>query len=200
MINMASLWSALIALVLISDGGGAATVTPANSECEYFVYNFPDWPLLATFVPSVDGTCLEAYNDFSNSNFLDGEVPSWCMAQCQSLFDLYSRCIGEYYADIIMSAYCGYYNNVPCYNYQNYTYLYNVYSLCDSSTSCSASCRNATEALERYSGCCTSDSLNGPKVLCGEQPVAPCSTMVNGDHGIRFSYLALIFAAATVIL
>ena len=196
---MELLWSALIAVVLISGGIEAASVNSLTSECEYFVYNFPDWPLLQSLVPSVDAACLEVYNKFSDSEA--GDAPSWCAVECQSLYNLYSRCIGQYYVDLFMSAYCGNYSNVPCYLYENYTYLYDVYSLCNSSTSCSAPCRDATVALENYSGCCTSDTLNGPKVLCGGEPVAPCTTpFANGDRGVHFSSLALVIAVVVLVL
>ena len=197
---MASLWIvALIAVVLVSDSSEAATaISQVTSECEYFIYNFPDWPLVQSLVPSVDAACLAVYNNFSDSQA--GDAPSWCAVECQSLYNLYSRCVGQYYADLYMSAYCGSYNNVPCYLYENYTYLYDVYTLCDSSTSCSPSCYEATRALENYSGCCTSDTLNGPKVLCGGQPVAPCPTFSSGNGGLYFSSLTLEFALVTVLL
>ena len=101
---MESFWSALIAVVLISGVSEAASVISPTSECEYFIYNFPDWPLLQSLVPSVDAACLAVYNNFSDSEA--GDAPSWCSVECQSLYNLYSRCVGQYYADLFMSAYC----------------------------------------------------------------------------------------------
>ena len=129
----------------------ASTSFITSPTGRFFNLLFPPWTPLASRCTTNSATPKQAMPRLA-----------WCAVECQSLYNLYSRCIGQYYVDLFMSAYCGNYSNVPCYLYENYTYLYDVYSLCNSSTLCSAPCRDATVALENYSGCCTSDTLNGP--------------------------------------
>eukprot|EP00731_Ephydatia_muelleri_P038607 Em0827g1a len=61
----------------------------------------------------------------------------------------------------------------------NPTCLASLQTACSNSTYCSPSCLAAITAAEKHGGCCYAQYLNGPKALCGQQPIAPCSTTVS---------------------
>lgn len=101
--------------------------------------------------------------------------------------------------DYLASSYCGEFGS------QNCTWLLltnsngTLYSLsaCSNSTYCSPSCLAAITAAEKHGGCCYAQYLNGPKALCGQQPIAPCSTTVSrGSEGIGFNILLILFMVA----
>ena len=194
MASHCSFFVVIVLMILISKSKGATTAS-GYSECEYFIDYFPDFPLNSSLVPSLDAYCLEWYNMDVTSQ-TPANTPPWCANPCQSLYMLYSKCIGQYYADLVASYYCGSYQNIICSSYDNYTYIYEVYESCNSSTSCSDSCLLATMALENYSGCCDSDTLNGPNVLCGRQAVARCPVyaIASGYLRIQFSFIVLVLS------
>ena len=62
--------------------------------------------------------------------------------------------------------------------------LSSVGTACGNSTSCNPLCVTSIAALENFSGCCRYDALNGPKALCGQQPIGPCSSVLNIGNAI----------------
>ncbi|KAL5489343.1 hypothetical protein EMCRGX_G018426 [Ephydatia muelleri] len=79
----------------------------------------------------------------------------------------------------------------------NPTCLASLQTACSNSTYCSPSCLAAITAAEKHGGCCYAQYLNGPKALCGQQPIAPCSTTVSrGSEGIGFNILLILFMVA----
>lgn len=121
----------------------------------------------SSLVPSISSKCVDAYN----STFRSGNVNAICIAECQSLYMLYAQCAGTTHADIRATTYCG--------QVEDGVMVSAVQSACSNATYCSPSCVTAIAALQLNSGCCRYSELNGPKVLCGQQPVAPCSTILN---------------------
>ena len=127
-------------------------------------------------VPSISSKCLATYNP--------ADIASICTADCQSAYTLYAQCTtpSSTEADSYVGVVCGRFNSTSCttltQNSDYYSLFFAVYSQCNSSY-CSTSCSAAITALEGYSGCCSADFLNGPKVVCGQQPIAPCSTVLN---------------------
>ena len=103
-----------------------------------------------------------------------------CIAECTSLYALIEPCYGLSTANSFATFYCGSFNKQNCSSLEsNDTLLRNaVYTACSNSTYCSFKCRSAITALEQYGGCCYAD---GPKVLCGQQPIHYCSTILNID-------------------
>ena len=111
--------------------------------------------------------------------------------------------------------FCGASNNRTCdhfrYSANNYDLISaflrsSVITICVDSTYCSPSCLAAITALEKYAGCCYANELNGPKVLCGQQPIPYCSTPVsrfNGagsaDAGISMITLYIAVIAASLV-
>ena len=166
--------SVLLVLLLVER---SSAVTAPSSQCAYFnYYYFRNSPLLPSLVPSISSKCLAAYNP-------DGPK-AICIADCRSLYSVLSQCTyGEASAAGYAVATCGgKFNNIDCSTLaRNDTNGLTgaVSSACSNYTYCSSSCLAAIAALERYSGCCSANDLNGPKVVCGQQPIAPCSTVLN---------------------
>lgn len=142
--------SLLLALLLVV--GSNATTTP-SSECSYLVTYRGSSQLLPSLVPSVSSQCVAEYNN--------GSATQSC---CQTLYSVLSKCTSPNLAEAIVSSQCGQYAVNSCAGLQyNSNLAGTVYSACDNATYCSPSCRNA----------------NGRKALCGQQPIAPCSTALN---------------------
>ena len=110
---------------------------------------------------------------------------------------------GVQYSDNVASLECGKFNNRNCSDTgSNGTNLIReVQTACSNSTYCPSRCANAIAAAEQYGGCCFASDLNGPKVLCGQQSIAPCSTIVSsGSETIQFNLLiAMIFMISTAL-
>ena len=143
----------------------SGSVAAPTSECAYALH-YP--PVLASRLPSVSAECIKS-----------AASDQYCIAECQSLFALYGRCSGVQDSDYKASLACGKFNNQNCSDaLTNGTNLIaEVLKACSNSTYCPSSCFNAIAAAEQYGGCCYSYFLNGPKVLCGQQPIAPCTTI-----------------------
>ena len=62
---------------------------------------------------------------------------------------------------------------------QDSTLVNAIFTSCINGSYCSSSCQVAISALEQSSGCCRYYVLNGPKVVCGQQPIAPCPNVLN---------------------
>ena len=163
--------SVLLVLLLVER---SSAVTAPSSQCAYFNYYFPYNPLLPSLVPSISSKCLAAYNP--------DDRKAICIADCRSSYSVLSQCTSEANAAVYVAFPCGQFNGMSC-----STLAQNdpngltgaVSSACSNYTYCSPSCLAAIAALERYSGCCSANDLNGPKVVCGQQPIAPCSTVLN---------------------
>ena len=168
----------------------SGSVAAPTSECAYFLYyGLGDLSRL----PSVNAECIKRVTSSGQ----------YCIAECQSLFALYERCTSVQYSDYVASLLCGEFNNRNCsYTLKIGTNLIKeVRTACSDSTYCPSSCVNAIAAAERYGGCCFAHIVNGPKVLCGQQPVAPCSTMVSsGSEAFKFNLLmGVIFMVTTAL-
>ena len=151
-----------------------SVVAAPSSECAYFNYYLDVH--VASFTPSLNEACRAAV-----LNAADREVHVICIVpECRSLYDLLVTCDGTVYADQA-SLHCGRFNNQNCSSlFLNDTELRTDVRLsCANSTYCTPSCLAAVAALEQYGGCCYADVLNGPKVLCGQQPISYCPTIFN---------------------
>ena len=165
--------SVLIVLLLVVMGSDA--VTTPTSQCAYFKYYYPDYPLLPSRVPSISSKCLAVINNPNNPKGV-------CTSDCQSLYSVLSQCDNPYGAARYAASKCGVFKSSFCSTLtQNdlNDLQYAVESKCSDENYCSPSCSAAIAALEQYSGCCSANYLNGPKVLCGQQTIAPCSTVLN---------------------
>ena len=181
-----SLLSTGLLLVLVTMGSNA--VTTPTSQCAYLNDYFRSGPLLSSLVPSISSKCLTAYN----SIFTSGNTSAVCIAECQSLYTLYAQCAGTAQADFLATLYCGKVNDMYCTNLQDYGLVSAVSSACSNATYCSPSCVAAIAALQQNSGCCRYSELNGPKALCGQQLIAPCSTILNSGSAAPSSECAYI--------
>ncbi|KAL5491143.1 hypothetical protein EMCRGX_G016374, partial [Ephydatia muelleri] len=103
----------------------------------------------------------------------------------------------------VASSLCGEFNNRNCPDAltNGANLIGKVRTACSNSTYCPSSCVNAIAAAEQYGGCCFADDLNGPKALCGQQPVAPCSTIVSsGSEAFKFNLLTgMIFMVTSAL-
>ena len=148
--------------------------SPAPSrECAYLNSYFGS-VLLNALTPSLSDGCRAALN----MAVLTGNYSSVCTPQCRSLQRLYARCNGAVAAEFAASTFCASVNNSSCSSLlANGTQLTSrLGESCSNSTECSSSCRDAINAIEEYGGCCFSQVINGAKALCGQQPIASCST------------------------
>ena len=171
--------------VLTSDSVAAPT-----SECAYYLYY---GYTVASRLPSVSAECIKRVT--SSRQF--------CTAECQSLFAFIGRCSSVQYSDNVASSFCGEFNNRNCSDVltNGTNLILEVRTACSNSTYCSSLCVNAIAAAEQYGGCCFANGLNGPKVLCGQQPIALCYTIVSsGSAAIKFNLLiVLIFIVTTAL-
>ena len=168
----------------------SGSVAAPTSECAYFLY----YGYLSSRLPSVSAECIKRVTSSSGQ---------YCIAECQSLFALYGRCYSVQFSDYVASLLCGEFNNRNCSDAlkNGANLIREVDTACSNSTYCPSSCVNAIAAAEHYGGCCFADDLNGPKVLCGQQPVAPCSTIVSsGSEAFKFNLLTgMIFMVTTAL-
>eukprot|EP00731_Ephydatia_muelleri_P015181 Em0008g901a len=158
---------------------GSDAVTTPSSQCAYFnfYYAYSNSPFLPSLAPSISRKCLAAFNS--------ADTTAICIADCQASYSAYSQCKSEvsvFNAAAYASSKCGLFKSSSCstltQNDPN-DLQYAVRSKCSDENYCSPSCSAAIAALEQYSGCCSADYLNGPKVLCGQPTIAPCSTGLN---------------------
>ena len=138
-----------------------------TSQCAYLNGYFGK-PLLPSLVPSISSECVAAYNTGSQS--------AYCVSNCQSL---YSTSSSTSYANSGASNLCGKFGSSFCTDFMDSSLVYAVQTYCKDVSYCSPSCKTSINNLELFSGCCKAGILNGPKVLCGQQPIAPCSTILN---------------------
>eukprot|EP00731_Ephydatia_muelleri_P015227 Em0008g947a len=188
--------------------------TPApTSDCVYLVkYGLKAAALNG--LASVNAECRKRLA-------IEGDInpASACIAECRSLFVLFETCVGTLNSNAQTGYMCGKFNNKNCSDLESLTnpewvrLLTGWQLACSNSTYCTNSCVNAISAMEQYGGCCFSYFLNGPKALCGQQPVAPCSTMVSSDQqpvapssssgsaAIKFNFLiVMIFMLAVGVV
>ena len=168
----------------------SGSVAAPTSECAYFLYySYP-----SSRLRSVSAECIKSVTSSGQ----------YCIAECQSLFALAGRCYSVQYSDNVASSLCGKFNNRNCPDALNNgtNLIREVRTACSNSTYCPSSCVNAIAAAEQYGGCCYSSYLNGPKVLCGQQPIAPCSTIVSsGSAAIKLNLLMwMIFMLTTALV
>ena len=161
-------------------------VTAPTGQCAYLNRYIQSGPLLSSLVPSISSKCLTAYN----SIFPSGNTSAVCIAECQSLYTLSAQCAGTAQADALARDYCGNVNNTYCAGLQDNGLVSAVRTACSNATYCSPSCVAAIAALQQNSGCCRYSELNGPKALCGQQPIAPCSTILNSGSAAPSSECA----------
>ena len=167
--------SVLIVLLLVV---GSDAVTTPTSQCSYLTTYYQDGkPLVPSLVPSISSGCLAAYNSGNRANI--------CIAECQSWYSVLTQCMSPDIAGVVAASRCGQFNKTSCDTLaQNkFNGLSDAVSTaCGANyTYCSPNCSAAIAALEQYSGCCSADELNGPKLVCGQQPIAPCSTLLSGS-------------------
>jgi hypothetical protein len=174
----------------ILNSGSAAP----SSECAYFDRYFKFQ--VASFTPSVNAMCRAELGSTTN-----GLREVCYVKECQSLYNLFAKCDGAVTADYYFSYVCG----KPLNNAQNCsslsandrTLVSAVDSSCTNSTYCTPSCLSAINALEQYGSCCYTGVLNGPKVLCGQQPISYCSTIFNSGSAVMgFNMLLIAFMSA----
>eukprot|EP00731_Ephydatia_muelleri_P015178 Em0008g898a len=168
----------------------SGSVAAPTSDCAYYLY----YGLInLSRLPSVSAECIKRANS----------QQSYCIAECQSLFALNGRCPSVQYSDYVASSLCGEFNNRNCPDAltNGANLIGKVRTACSNSTYCPSSCVNAIAAAEQYGGCCFADDLNGPKALCGQQPVAPCSTIVSsGSEAFKFNLLTgMIFMVTSAL-
>ena len=149
---------------------GSNAVTAPSSQCAYLDEYFETRTLLPSLVPSVNSKCVAALNPATLS--------SLCIPECQSLYSTYSQCTtawaaNERFADDCGTSYCA------TITQQDSALVNAVNSYCNNGSYCSSSCQAAISALEQSSGCCRYSVLNGPKVVCGQKPIAPCPNVLN---------------------
>ena len=170
----------------------SGSVDAPTSECAYVQY----------YGIKISNRLLRTYVNAECLKYMTSSG-QYCIAECQSLFDLIGRCYGVQYSDNVASLECGKFNNRNCSDTgSNGTNLIReVQTACSNSTYCPSRCANAIAAAEQYGGCCFASDLNGPKVLCGQQSIAPCSTIVSsGSETIQFNLLiAMIFMISTAL-
>ena len=167
------MFSILVGLLLAV---GSNAVTAPSSECAHLIRYGVNEKYLP-FLPSVSNACIAAYNTFNPTAF--------CVAECQSFYTLYSRCYSTDRANIMSSNLCGTYQDNSCLalNMGNYRSVISaVESNCSNTsghTFCSPQCAASIAALEAALGCCAAEYVNNFKVVCGQRPIAPCSTVLN---------------------
>lgn len=149
-------------------------------KCAYFEYYFRNGASVASVaLPSllptpISSACLAAYRA-TNSSAL-------CKAECRSLYSAISECESPSLADDFSAQYCGRVNNSYCSALKDYGLVSAIYSNCGyapASASCSSSCKSSIAALQNFSGCCRAYILNSAKLQCGQQTIAPCSSVFN---------------------
>ena len=163
-------------LVLFAMGATAAMTTP-SSECAYLSCYLGN-DLLPSLLPSINSACIAALNSVR----LSGNASASCIPECRSFYAVYSQC-ARVGADIFATSYCGQFSAKPCSDLtsMDYDLVFDVYAACNgNSTYCAPSCESSIFALEAFSGCCRYGDLNGPKALCGQQPIAPCISVLSG--------------------
>ena len=188
--HLMATFSLCLGLILVLLTMGSNAVTAPSSQCAYVNAYFSKGPLVSSLVPSISSKCLAAYN----SIFISTGIPTSaiCIADCQSLYALLAECQGTTTANAIAMYYCGQVNGQYCSALQDSALANVVRTACSNATSCSNSCMTAISALEQNSGCCQFFVLNGPKVLCGQQPIAPCSTIFNSNPSAPSSECAYL--------
>ena len=163
--------SVFVAL-LLAVGSNAATAP--SSQCAYLLHYFPTATsgLFPSLLPSISSKCLTEYTAVNQS--------SLCVPECQSLYSTYSQC-ASFYANLnIYSQQCGQFHNSYCPTINDFSQSDLILESCNNSSHCSPSCTFAIASVEAASGCCNANVLNGPKVLCGQSPIAPCPSVING--------------------
>ena len=179
---------------------GGSVAAPSN-ECAY-ILRYLGLGISPTFTPSLSSVC--------RSTLISGKFrDNICIAECQSIYALIERWIGKGYTNYLSAYFCGAFNNQNCSTLSSSdtpSLAGVVATACSNSTYCSPKCLAAIAALEQYGGCCYAYYLNGPKVLCGQQPIPYCSTIVstNGGSTAIFNVFLMISmiavnAAATCI-
>lgn len=140
--------------------------------------------LLPSLLPSLSASCLTvlATGGFGNNT---------CIPECQSLYDLVGRCYGEATADALATGLCGMYNNQNCsfifsaLDNKAAEYLVGFIFLgCYNSTYCAPICRAFISLVEQNAGCCSAILMNGASVVCGQQPIPFCPTVVRGNGSV----------------
>eukprot|EP00731_Ephydatia_muelleri_P022749 Em0015g332a len=153
---------------------GSNAVKAPSSQCAYLEHYFriATNGLLPSLLPSsISSKCLTEFNANDDSTF--------CRAECQSLYTTYSQCTPFYAKQSTLQ--CGQFQGSHCPNFYNAPFSdFNlIHSTCSDSSNCSPSCASSIESVETSKGCCSDDLLNGPKVLCGQQPIAQCPSLLN---------------------
>ena len=161
--------SVFVAALLLAVGSNAATAP--SSQCAYLHYYFNEATngLLPSLLPSINSKCLTEY--------VAGNQGTLCVPECQSLYSTYSQCASSHANTYTVQ--CGTFKTSYCPTSDNGQSTL-IYERCNDSSNCSPSCVSAIASVEAESGCCSADILNGPKVLCGQQPIAPCPSVLNG--------------------
>ena len=167
---------------------GSNAVTTSTGQCAYLNRYFQNGPLLSSLVPSISSKCLTAYN----SIFTSWNTSAACIAECQSLYTLSAQCAGTVQADAYAIDYCGKVNNTYCAGLQDDGLVSAVRSACSNATYTAVLhvWRPCIAALQQNSGCCRYSELNGPKALCGQLLIAPCSTILNSGSAAPSSECA----------
>lgn len=160
--------------------GSNAVTSALSNQCAYFEYYFRNGASVASVaLPSllptpISSACLAAYRA-TNSSAL-------CKAECRSLYSAISECESPSLADDFSAQYCGRVNNSYCSALKDGGLVSAIYSNCGyapASASCSSSCKSSIAALQNFSGCCRAYILNSAKLQCGQQTIAPCSSVFN---------------------
>ena len=164
--------SVFIAALLLAVGSNAATAP--SSQCAYLEHYFNKATngLLPSLLPSINSKCLTGY--------VAGNQSTLCVPECQSLYSTYSQCASS--VSNINTLQCGIFKNSYCPTIYTFDYrqIPLIHGSCNDSSYCSPSCVSAIASVEAESGCCRADIHNGPKVLCGQQPITPCPSVFNG--------------------
>ena len=165
--------------MLLWANGLSATHTP-TAECAYLTAYFGH-TLLPSLTPSIRNECISALN----AAIISRNVSGACIPQCQSLHTLYAQCVSSSDADSVASGFCGKaadkMQRCSTLSANDTSLVTAVQTTCKNSTFCTSSCIASITALEQASGCCRHDVLNGPKALCGQRTIAPCSTVLNNN-------------------
>ena len=146
----------------------SGSVATPSRECAY-VSSYRVLSAMASLTPSLDAKCRSILTT-------EGFGRNICIPECQSYFTFLATCYDFLSANYSVSLLCGTFNNQECLDIiiRNSTLIDN----CNNSTYCSPSCVNAIAASEQYGGCCFAPYINGPKALCGQQPMSVCDTVV----------------------
>ena len=174
-----------------------ATSAP-SSECAY-ISTYLDGGIskLASLTPSLSSVCRSTLAKY-------GAGTDSCIPECQSLYALLERCYDVPTANRYSTLYCGAFNKQNCSSLYtkdtaDTSLLLAVFTYCSNATYCSPECLTAITALEQHGGCCYAFDLNGPKVLCGQQPIPYCSTIINGSAAIGFNALLILSTALLTV-